>query len=630
MKKDTFLCVIISVMALFCMPNKAMAYYTFVVDGITYEADDVKVSVEAVPNMEDVVIPGSVIYNGKKYTVTKVDDNAFSDCKNLVSLTLPPTLKSFWGKLTECHSLRRINISSMFDFMELSTISGRLFERSGVGLYLNGELVTHVDITNAEPKDALCGYKMLKSVTFCSSEKTTIKEDILKGCSLDTLCFKSPSTILTSSIEFPAVENLFFIGDLGTEDATGGKFKAKYAYIKGSFSSYYSYYDYNHTVSADVCIIDSKSYSAPYLYVDTCVITPSCPNNGDFCGRKNSFNGCKNIVFLSPNIRPNVPSSNQTYFVLDKDSATVEWTTYNKQNDKNNMKLICGMKKPLVNKFEYYGQSPLESIDINDSTDVVQTTLDTDRLKKDVGDYTEIPVSFSVHGMIFDTSLPYKYSITKAPLTILAKSDKREYGEENPELSCTYIGFKNGEDESVLEAKPALYTTALKESPVGSYPIIPANAKSMNYSMNYQNGVLTIEPASQEITWEQELTKAKVGDIIELHATSSANLKVKFRSSNTAIADVYTSKGKTFVEFLAAGAVRITAYQPGDNNHSEADDVIKRLIVEDESTDISTIDSEKNKVIGYYTMDGRLIETPQKGIYIVKYANGHMRKTVVK
>ena len=83
------------------------------------------------------------------------------------------------------------------------------------------------------------------------------------------------------------------------------------------------------------------------------------------------------------------------------------------------------------------------------------------------------------------------------------------------------------------------------------------------------------------------------------------------------------------MECLAAGAARITASQAGDTNHAEADDIVKRITVEDISTSISDIESE-TKVIGYYSVDGRKVETPTKGLYIVKYADGHKRKVIIK
>lgn len=615
--KEKIKCVIMSVITLFFTLNPAMAD-SFVVDGITYSTLNYNdyVKIIRVPNQEDVIIPDNVFCEAKKYIVYEVESNAFDNCTKLVSLTLPPTLRYFFAHLDNCTNLVRININSMYDFMELS---GDFFTNSDVGLYLNGKLVERVDIINEEPKQSLRGYQKLRSVTFCNPHMTELNSGMLMDCSnIDTLCFKSPIMRSSNSLIFVPVKNIYFYGEM---DMGESQYKAKFAYIDSYFKT--AWENTPGKLSANVCVFNNKG-RCPKITADTCVITPTCRFDGGTIG------DCKNIIYLSPTVRISRPDINTTYYVLDKDSATAKWSDYDKKRYMNNIKPIYSTEMPTVKSFEYSGASPFLSIAISDSTDIVKTTWDVDRLRKDVGVYDEMPISFDVHGMKYDISLPYKYSITKAPLTILADNAKREYGKNNPELSCTYMGFKNGETEEDLVTKPTIYTTASAESPVGAYPIIPINAQSLNYSINYKEGALTVVPASQTITWNQDLTKAKVGDIIELTATSSANLKVKFISNNASIADVYTSNGKTYMECLAVGTARITASQPGDSNHSEADDIVKRITVEGINTAVSGIEADANKITGYYTIDGRKVDKLAKGIYIAKYADGRMRKVIVK
>ena len=85
-----------------------------------------------------------------------------------------------------------------------------------------------------------------------------------------------------------------------------------------------------------------------------------------------------------------------------------------------------------------------------------------------------------------------KFTIGKAALTIKANDQQREEGEENPELTVTYNGFVNGEDNSVLTTQPTISTTATKESPAGTYPITVSGAEAANYDITYTNGTLTI------------------------------------------------------------------------------------------------------------------------------------------
>ena len=85
-------------------------------------------------------------------------------------------------------------------------------------------------------------------------------------------------------------------------------------------------------------------------------------------------------------------------------------------------------------------------------------------------------------------------TIEQAPL-IISSSASREYGEENPEFTFIYSGFKNNENSNVLTSIPQAYTTAKKASPVGTYPVYISGASAQNYSCSYEDGTLTITKA---------------------------------------------------------------------------------------------------------------------------------------
>lgn len=51
---------------------------------------------------------------------------------------------------------------------------------------------------------------------------------------------------------------------------------------------------------------------------------------------------------------------------------------------------------------------------------------------------------------------------------------------------------------------------------------------------------------------------------------------------------------------------------------------------DDKSTGISDITDSNQKAVAYYTLDGKAIKEPQKGVNIVKYSNGKTTKVVVK
>ena len=57
----------------------------------------------------EVIVPSVIVLDGKKYTVTKVTENAFGNCKKITHLTLPNSIKeiranAFWN----CSNLQEL------------------------------------------------------------------------------------------------------------------------------------------------------------------------------------------------------------------------------------------------------------------------------------------------------------------------------------------------------------------------------------------------------------------------------------------------------------------------------------------------------------------------------------------
>lgn len=84
-------------------------------------------------------------------------------------------------------------------------------------------------------------------------------------------------------------------------------------------------------------------------------------------------------------------------------------------------------------------------------------------------------------------------AVVPATLTASAGSYTRLVGQDNPKFEISIEGFKNGETDTVLTSKPVATTTATKDSPAGTYPIIVSGGKANNYYIEYVAGTLTIE-----------------------------------------------------------------------------------------------------------------------------------------
>ena len=83
-------------------------------------------------------------------------------------------------------------------------------------------------------------------------------------------------------------------------------------------------------------------------------------------------------------------------------------------------------------------------------------------------------------------------TITKAPLKIKVGNYNKKEGEENPEFTLIYEGFKNNETEAVLTKKPTITCNATKDSSPGEYEIKVSGAEATNYEITYSNGKLLV------------------------------------------------------------------------------------------------------------------------------------------
>ncbi len=84
------------------------------------------------------------------------------------------------------------------------------------------------------------------------------------------------------------------------------------------------------------------------------------------------------------------------------------------------------------------------------------------------------------------------FSVTKATLSITADNKARKYGEQNPALTVSIVGFRNSDDRSVIDVMPAISTTAIPTSHAGTLPITLNGGSDNNYNLTLINGELLI------------------------------------------------------------------------------------------------------------------------------------------
>ncbi|MFD2530819.1 MBG domain-containing protein, partial [Polaribacter marinaquae] len=86
------------------------------------------------------------------------------------------------------------------------------------------------------------------------------------------------------------------------------------------------------------------------------------------------------------------------------------------------------------------------------------------------------------------------FNITRALLTITADAKTKEFGEDDPELTVSYTGFVNGEDDEDLTGTLAISRVAGEAA--GTYAITGSGLTSTNYAITYAPGVFTITAKS--------------------------------------------------------------------------------------------------------------------------------------
>jgi len=103
-------------------------------------------------------------------------------------------------------------------------------------------------------------------------------------------------------------------------------------------------------------------------------------------------------------------------------------------------------------------------------------------IKMQVGSVTNGNVTF-VDGVL---------TIVKTPLTIIADNKTKKQGDDMPEFTATYSGFKNDEDATALSVPPKFSCNADEYSEPGSYDIHVFGAEATNYEINYKDGFLSV------------------------------------------------------------------------------------------------------------------------------------------
>jgi len=160
---------------------------------------------------------------------------------------------------------------------------------------------------------------------------------------------------------------------------------------------------------------------------------------------------------------------------------------------------VYGEANPTLT-FQYSGWKNSDDESVLDTKPTAGTTVDE---TSSVGTHEDaITVSGGADDNYDFTYVPADFEVTKATLTVTADAQTKVYGEANPELTFKYSGWKNSDDELVLDTKPTANTTVDETSPVDTYTgaITVSGGVDDNYSFTYVPADFEVTQATLTVT----------------------------------------------------------------------------------------------------------------------------------
>lgn len=465
-------------------------------------------------NDESVVIPETVNYNNRTYTVTMIGDgdSTFSNgscsfSSKLKSILLPNSIVTINNYcFSKCYSLTEINIPN-----SVTAIGDVAFQYCGLTSLVIPESIKKIG------NGAFYGNSHLMEVFFLGSEKPEIRSNAFDYChSALTLYVPNKETYGNASnmvqyVSFPT----------STYAYTGMAPKLEW---QNNLKGYTATLE---DASALDKSVGSHSANVKVRYSNGVDITVEIPYEYTITPAPLSLT-VNNATREYGNPNPEF-SSVITGFVdgenADNQNMTVNYTcAADRQSNAGNYRILASVNAPNYEVTYHYGtlvvtKAPLTLKvkntsrlygDENPQFELIYTGLrnnetsptwtqaikvaTTATKKSHCGVY---PITIS--GGVSQNYTVSEYTngeltVSKRPLTVRALDYERSYGEANPTFKIAYDGFVNSDNESCISPKPALSCEATKESNAGTYQILVTGGKAEDYAITYQYGKLIIKP----------------------------------------------------------------------------------------------------------------------------------------
>ena len=473
------------------------------------------------------IIPCSVTYNNKNYTVTEIGRFAFNDV-SITDYRLPLSLKAIRENAFGFSKASTIAIpdgveiieSDAFWYSSVETIIiGSGVKNIGAGAFYGcSNLKTLVLRPQKAPTHVSRNYSIGNSSTtvivpqLYEYEGSEIAK-VVAGTMIEPIYFKQNQFIYSGKI--PELDYVLKINSASTQaDMTlknkdAGVYKQSFYIWLDQIIPSYRFSDYD-----GYAVFPNRGVDVLYEYsITKKPLSVKIENHQRIYGEPNPslfpysidgfVDGEDENLLLSPVIcetTASIQSPVGSYPITCNPSA-LNYSFEIQQGTLNIQKAPIDIA--IQNSSRVYGdgnpnyQYTFIGLRCGDTSPEITTSLQFTNIDNsvDCGEYSISVLAGELRNYYINKVFSGTLSVTPAQLVLKVSDAQKVYGDNNPDFSYILDGLRNHDDNTCLNSEPTFSCDATVESDCGEYEITASGAISKNYTISYESGILKVLPA---------------------------------------------------------------------------------------------------------------------------------------